>query len=291
MAVGDIISAARYNLLQTSINQTLGTGAGLFGYGETVRSVALVPANQVNATHMQRLKEDITDCYAHQTGSLPVLTSVAAQNDITNTVYIEYETLTDYVSTAVNRLSVDSGQTTTSSIFANSRTTAWGGVGLAQSISHEFTVTFANVNARRHFFNSGGQIRMSASLVSGSNAKSIEWGSMLNSMKTIIFDYQGVSAESGTPVAIGNYDLTNAYQNIYTKNGSGTYSQNSYVLQARGDNGTTNVITFKANFNDDESGFTDEDVTGTITSSIAERRATGLYVSVVSPVYQTILQL
>jgi hypothetical protein len=295
MAVGDIISATRYNVLQTAINQTLGIGNSTFGYGQAVRSVAIAATNQVSATHMQRLYGDILDCYAHQTGTTPnvsQLPPVITQQDITNAVYADYEEFVQLVGDASNRFKIHSGYATVTNKtgVSSSRSAAWGGAGEDQIISHSFTVTFTTADARRNFFNSGGQIRFSAALNSGTGAKASGWAAMLSSMGTIIFDYDGTTANSGSASVIGNFELTGSYQTIFTKTGSGTYSDSSYTIAARGDV-TTNVITFEISFRDGLNNVTDESVTGTIVSNISERRATGPYVEVPTPAYSSITTL
>jgi hypothetical protein len=244
---------------------------------------------------MQRLYGDIIDCYAHQTGASPsvsLLPPVVTQDDITDAVYADYEEFVQLVGDANNRFNIHSGYATITNKtgVSSSRTTAWGGAGQDQSISHSFTVTFATADARRNFFNSGGQVRFAAALNSGTGAKASDWAAMLGAIGTVIFDYQGTSAASGTPSVIGNYELTSSYQTIYTKTGSGTYSDSLYEIEALGDV-ASNVITFRVTFNDGLSNFTDEPVTGTIVSNISERRATGPYVEVPAPAYSPITTL
>jgi len=293
MAVGDIISVARYNTLQSAIVRTLGNGDTTFGYGQSVQSIALASGNRVNATHMQRLQGDVTKCYAHQTGMVPPsLTSVVTQDDITDAVYAEYESIIQEVGDANNRFRIDIGEITTSQVLDSSRTASWGGSGdPSQFITHEFTVTFSNFDARRHFFNSGGQIRFAASLINGTNAKSTDWAGLLSSIGTVVFDYsQTTVTGTGNGSTIGNFELTSSFQTIFSKSGSGTYSDSTYIIEALAA-ANSPVITFKITFNDGENGFVDESVTGTVRSIISEQRATGFYVTLPAPLYQTTITL
>ena len=106
-------------------------------------------------------------------------------------------------------------------------------------------------------------------------------------MGSIRFSRTGTtSTGSGTAQAIGNYDLTTSYQTIFQKDGSGVYSENYYRIEAKA---STNKITFRITFvdadlgdnRDADLGFpgqgtpVDENVTGTITSTISSRAATG----------------
>lgn len=129
------------------------------------------------------------------------------------------------------------------------------------------------------------------------------WQTMLNTMGTIYFGRNNTAPTgSGTGQAIGNYDLTSSYQTIFQKDGSGVYSENFYRIEAKdnsagltfggesGGSGAENRITFRITFSDADvgdnrdadAGFpgegtpVDENVTGTITSTVSTRAATGV---------------
>jgi len=174
MAVGDIISVARYNQMQARAAKVLGTGSGTFGYGQSVASSSL-PTNVnnnptvVNSAHMQSLKTDLQKSYVHQNNSFPTLTDVVSQDDITDAVYVEYETVS--VDIEQNALSYNINQMTApESKLAVTRTSQWGHPSVS-TIIHEWTVSFNNNNHLRAFFNSGGEVRTRAALSGGSGAK------------------------------------------------------------------------------------------------------------------------
>lgn len=295
MAVGEIISVARYNAMQSKIASVLGNGSGNFGYGQAVVSSPVSTTNTVNATHMQNLKLDIVDVRVHQTGGdTPAITNVVVNEDITDIVYAEYEAIVNTLYN--NRLTVfESTQTSTENKISSIRSTQWGGNAQPQSIYHEIKITFANEDSRRHFFNSGGEVRFAANLSGGSGAKYAEWSSMLSAMGTVKFNHTTATADSGTGLGIGNYDLTNTYQTVFIKSGSGVYADNDYIIKARANN---NIIDFLIEFNDGATGSggggfgpVDDPVNGTLVSSISQLRATGLYVEVPTPGYQNIQTL
>ena len=94
-------------------------------------------------------------------------------------------------------------------------------------------MTFTNAAARRHFFNSGGQIRLSASVAdAGSNIEANDWKSILNSM--------------GSGSNIGYDDLTTSYQLIYSRTSSAVYATNEYRIFAAKQ--STNAVIFKVEF-------------------------------------------
>lgn len=325
MAVEDIISAARYNFIQGRIAALLGPGSGDKGYNNTVTSYAVPVASEVTAEHMNNLKKDYTSIYVHLFGSLPG--GLIAQDVTTRTVaepggtpgpkpgtgliwddlYAEYET--QITTLENNRFLIDADYAALESSGINSsRSTVWGGTALPQSVTHEFTVTFTTANARRGFFNAGGEIRFSANLVhtlgptDPDYQKTVDWAAMLAAMQTVKFSYTSTNSYNlngtaedvtddtlngaGTGTSIGNLDLTSTYQTIYTKTGSGVYTDNVYTIQAKLDNDTR--IRFLITFNDGDvgSGGADERVNGTLTSSVSHLRADGgIYVTNPAPTY------
>ena len=67
MAVGDLITATRYNNLQTRVENILANGSGSEGYGESTASNQVSVGNDVTATHLNQLFTDIDRISRHQT--------------------------------------------------------------------------------------------------------------------------------------------------------------------------------------------------------------------------------
>lgn len=331
MAEGDIISAARYNTIQGRIAALLGPGSGDRGYNNAVSSSAVTVGtdNGVTIEDMDNLQTDYTKIYVHQTGSLPggligqnVSTRLKGGFDSYDTglvwddLFAEYETQLAVIE--ANRFKVDVSQVAVESgLIDSSRSTVWGGSALPQSVTHEFTASFSSENARRGFFNAGGEIRFTASLTHSlaisdpDYQKTQDWSNMLSNMKTIKFTYTSTNSYdlnynplgdtetadgedvsddtitgSGTGTAIGNLDLTSSYQTIYSKTGSGVYSDNVYSIKAKLDNSST--IRFLITFDDGDVGVggADERVNGTLVSSVSHLRSDSTsYVSNPKPSY------
>lgn len=321
MAVGEIITAARINNLQSSIALILGTGSGQSGYGQTVTSLPVNNTSQtIDAASINAIYADIITARVHQVGlDDPYLSQVV--NSLTgeilddvklipnkNTVaedtsfFVEeqegvvvtspdfYGTLkgiNDY-ETLMTQVIADKGlldptQASLESAISSTRTSSWNGL-----IYHEVAVTFINENHRRSFFNTGSQIKFTANLSGTTGTKGSDWVGLLDNIGTISFSANNTTSSSGGTVAIGNYQLANSYQIVYTKTAT-TYSSNSYTIRARSD--ASNRILFRIEFNDlataaDPSGTStvDENVSGRITSTLQQLRADG-DVSVASPTY------
>lgn len=289
-----IISAARYNALQGRIAALLGVGSGDKGYNNAVASTAVPVGNVVTVTHMNNLYEDFEKVYVHINGSLPTtINSVTTDDEITETLHAAFELL--IVDLENNRFTLDESQDAIEAAGVNSiRTTIWGGTALPQQINHTITVNFGSPNARRGFFNAGGKIRFEAELNVDTGVidpaivlKNQNWVSMLSNMGRIEFGRTVTTntGSSGTPTSIGNEDLTTGYQTIFTKQGTSTYSENSYFIQAKLNSDSElqfNIVFFDL---DVGSGGADEYVAGTLSSSISHQRADGDYVSNPAPTY------
>lgn len=288
MAVGQIITASRYNMMQSRVALILGIGSERFGYGQPVISSSVSPNVIIDETHMNKLKQDLINCAVHQTGVLPILPQVASRDEITESVYREYETLSNIIFN--NRDNIFTDTQASFEVKLNvQRTESWGGAGQPQIIAHEFNVVFETFDDRRYFFNTGGEIRFSTSLTSSNGAKSSDWVSMLNSVNIVTFSNNGTIAGSGFTTSINNFDLTDEYQTIYSKFGSGLYSENSYIIKAKLN--ASNIINFSVEYSDGVSNFEDESVNGKLVSNISQLRATGQYVEAKSPIYQNVKNL
>lgn len=305
---GSNITAADYNDLQSRINNILGNGSGQTGYGQILSS-SQVTANidSITALQMENLRDDLNDAYQHQFNTDVPINEIFTGNIIgadasnpTNTAGSGSTGLTDGAKGFNDYLSVmtdleaspttaNVNQMTPGGAITSQRATPWNG-----TVTHEFTVTFSSADARRHFFNSGGEIWFDASLTSGSGSKDADWAGMLSTMGTVKFNYTSTGATGSNPgvgTAIGNYDLTSTYQTIFTKNGSAAaYAENEYRVRAKAV--SASVIQFLVEFRDldegDQTGLgpaVDEDVGGTLASTIRQLRATGVYVAVPSPSY------
>jgi hypothetical protein len=297
------ITASRINNLQSSIALVLGTGSGQTGYGQTVTSV---PVNNtgdiVEAADMNAIYADILKARVHQVGAGDIGIAEVVQNlntvaETTSTFVsdagvttvdpdgfkkgvLDFEGLMTQVQTdkAVMHLS----QSALEPAIASARSSNWNGL-----IYHEVAVTFTSANTRRFFFNTGGELRISANNTGASTPKGLDWAALCSEVGTIKFNAETTTSTGGGGSSIGNYDLTSSYQDVYTKTGSGSYSGvyagNLYTVKARSDIPTR--IIFRIDFNDvvvDNN--VDNNVDGRLESTLQHLRADG-DVTVVAPTY------
>jgi len=151
--------------------------------------------------------------------------------------------------------------------LTTSRTTAWNG-----GIFYDVDVSFPSTTAINNFFIFGGRIIMSASRTGGSStAKNAEWTSLLNDAGNIELARSATYKNTETQVSgIGYLDLTGSYQLLYTETGSSPYTTALYRIYAY--MLTTTTVRIRVRFDDGASGVIDENIDGTITSFINERR-------------------
>tara|TARA_B110000908_G_scaffold154776_1_gene192401 strand:- start:1455 stop:2387 length:933 start_codon:yes stop_codon:yes gene_type:complete len=300
------ITAARINNLQSSISLILGTGSGQNGYGQAVTSL---PVNNtgdvVEAADMNAIYADILKARVHQVGVGDVgiaevvqhLNIVAEQTS--NFINDQGESLTDpdgfkkgiedfeslMTQVQTDKALIHPSQAAIEPGISSTRSSTWNGL-----IVHEVAVTFSSAAAKRFFFNTGGEIRLSANNTGASTPKGLDWAQLCSQIGIIKFSAETtVSTSGGGGSTVGNYDLTTSFQNIYQKIGSGTYSAvyagNIYTVKARSDIDTR--IIFRIEFNDvvfDNN--IDNNVDGRLESVLQHYRAeANLGVSIPAPSY------
>jgi len=284
---GTQILASDFNAIQSIIATVLGAGSGTLGYGQTVTSSQVAVGQKITAAQWIALRNDLLAARQHQTGN-----KESGNLTLPNTgILVKYSDWNAYYQYAqliqTNALvQPPAGQASLATLSSSQRTTAWNG-----TINHTVTLNFgSNANAR-YYFNSGSNIQFSANLtnipVDGSQAKGNDWATLLSNMGTITMNYNSTTnTGSGTPASsIGFYQLTTSPQTLFTKaTSSPTYTPNQYDIYAQVD-GTGSIITFTISFQDlsgqpNAPWGTDENVEGTLTSTVQGYYASGSNVTV-----------
>lgn len=310
--------------------------------------IGISTSNTIGVTEWNSLRTDINKCSQHQSNgdaasssmvSTHIIGADASGPSVTrisgDTFSIDTPTSTrgvnDWITavstieTNVNSITSDNYSITFGRSFVDSsRTTPWGGAGQLQTIYAEIALTFdggytvtntdgststaSGSDHRRHYFNAGGDIRLSMYLA-GSTPKDTDWTTMLGNADYIIFGKNsttcsgtGRARDGSTDVdnngsiesAVGNYQLNTSYQLIFQKNGTDVHYAENYVSIYAKRNSAGDTITFKWEFTDldtgDQTGTgppVDEPVLQVAGSSmgcgIDLKRPSGSYVSVPEP--------
>jgi len=292
MAVNDLIKTTDYNNLRADIIDIIGNGSATYGYGQTLQSSAKVNHEKISQNDWDLLRFDIVNARTHQDGVAPTITDINEGQTLSFTNNTQYSGL---ITTAVsNRFNIGSGRFLTDSAVSSTRSTQWNTLVVC-----EVTATFTNANLCRHFFNSGGQLRIQSSRTGGaSTAQNNDWSSLTTAAGMQVFGSQTPTAGFSPMNGQNFYRLTNSYQNFYTLSSSAPYSANSYNLDAKcdvADNsaGTATTVFIRVRFIDNytDPGITllvpgpttattadflpDDVIDGTLTVTVTEKRATG----------------
>lgn len=298
---GSIITASDYNSIQSRISRLLGVGDGTYGYGQFVSS-SLVQANNtiIEDLHFANLKSDIIKIANHQSNTASTLINslptITAGQTVNAAHFNAFEAVLGTLES--QRFDLAPGQYSDeffSPSISQSRSTVWGN-GAAATLIHSFTVDFGSADNARHFFNSGGSIRLSPALDLNAPPQTYSWKALFQSMGTVIFNHTTCTSDGsipGTTSNIGFYDLTSTSQQVFTKSDTASYaySTNDYTITVRSDvanntNGGARLLYFSVFFRDDyyiRGTWGVDQVQGTLNHVISLRRATGSNVDVVKP--------
>jgi hypothetical protein len=262
---GDLILDDHYNTFATgnaggsatdsaNVNNVWGVGTGDRGYGQSSTVSAVSAGSTITATQWATLLSRISSMASHQGSSITAITNPSAGNTIS-----AFTALSNNITTIhTNRLN-NAGFGTTSA------TNTTGSGSWSASTVHTITVTFANTDSARYFFNGGGELRIDTAISGGTaDGKYNEWADLANTLAgQVVFGSQGTTTTGGTgspsvlATTIGYHDLTTSYQTIYQQYAdSSPYTSNYIRVQAKYTGDTTNggkgnVVTFEVRYQDD----------------------------------------
>lgn len=289
-----LVTASRYNALRARIATILGNSQFAnpqFGYGQSVTSSSVVGNYTTNTTSTNLIEnEQYRDIYidlvrarVHQIGSaaftqqpIPV-GSYATNGAGTDKVQESYIAGLESLMTSIETNKFTIFESTQAALETLKNTAGFSIQGFRgefgngpwnRTLSFIFTVNFSSEQARREFFNSGGQVRI-ASIQTGSrpNTKTTSWYNLLNAIGQVSFAANRTfsTATYGTGTSIGNYNLTGAYQLVY-RGYAGVYTSNAVEVYALQNSGTQ--IQFRVYMLDQQAEGVDEPVFGNFTVNI-----------------------
>jgi hypothetical protein len=235
---GDTITASDYNTFATNVNAIIGTGSGTSGYGLT-EITSISAGDTITAAQWNSLLGGLQKAATHQGTSVTnASNSVSTGGNILPLSNLEAD-ITLITNNKLNAAgaNMSTGQAGTSS----TRTSAW-----TTNVNHIFTITYASADAARHFFNSGGKIKLAFSRSGGSSTdQNTSWTNLLSGVGTVTF---AVNA-AGSSGSVGFENLTASDQAIFNSAvGSGDYAANDVNVNAKISGA---VITMEVDFNDD----------------------------------------
>jgi len=241
------------------INHIGGTGAGEYGTGQT-HLVSVAAGQTITAAQWNSLFTQMDNIANHTNDSITSTTQRSAGNTIAAVAAIQTDLNTLAASVAAgcpNATAVSESAELQSSVSS----TRWNGTHVV-----EHSITFSNNTDLRHFFNSGGKMRMKFTRNSGGTAGGSTATSKDSSVDELItaignFDLkQTTSSRSGSGETLttdgsttGVRDLSTSYATlIKLTQSSGTYTTMFVQVEAKLDAaiGTAVTVTMKYTLND-----------------------------------------
>jgi len=305
--VAAVLGTNNVNTGTVTVSSTFGGATytvtdGTFNYGQTVASRQVSTGGVIRATDWKDLRSDLAKVRGYQKGTISAGSTNASpwttlasivQNVtvITAAIQSQYTNVAD--ACVVDRLGVvnalDTATATTST-----RTTAWGTLVLnpaaviggtlslsGGTIYQQITLTFADANQLKYFFNTGGEIRFSATRTGGTASnKNTSWANMLTACGTVKIGRTATAASgTGTGSAIGGANLTGTDQLLYQSAAVATpYAANYFRVY--GKTTAANVLVLTATFQDLDLGTqtglgpaVDETVDGSLACTMTIARA------------------
>lgn len=268
---GDTILDDQYNTFVNSssspfgYNHFAGTGSGVYGLGQTHIATVTGGSTTITASQWNTLFTGMTNIGNHTNDTLTSREQVSAGNTIAIKAAVAADLATLAASVAAgcpNATAVSEG----AALQTSNSATRWAG-----SHTVEHSITFANNNDLRHFFNAAGLLRIKTSRVTGGHSDgsvSGKDGSMDELLAAVgdidigsVSTARGASGETTTVNGLTNgvSDLTTAYVTLlHVTQNDGSYSGNmSIKFEAKADTSdydTMTVVTVKVTLDDAESG-------------------------------------
>lgn len=252
---GDTILDDEYNAFVSNssspfgINHIGGTGSAQYGLGES--DVSTVTAGStINASQWNSLFSAM-DVVAGHTGTSISSTTSKSAGDTIAIISALVSDLASLASAVAGGSTGTSAVTTSSALQAPASSSTWTG-----SFITEVSVTFANANKMRHFFNAGGKIRITPTRTGngaaggGASGKDGAWDNLYAAVGNLDIASQA-STRSGSGetlntdgLALGFHDLTTSYQTILQLNDDTyPYASNYIRFEAKLDAAVGSAVT------------------------------------------------
>ena len=234
-ALNGNIQASDYNTLvggnptttSNTLNVTWATGGAAAGYGQTAEANVAV-GDLVAATKWANLVNKTASAASHQGTTITSVSAPVAGGNVTYLSAIPSNLITTYSS----RGNAATQGSTTSNAIAYAST--W-----SSALTFTHTVTFANGDAARYFFNSGGQLKLTCSHANSTAGINLLFNGLASNVGTVVMSspisgsatIAGVSFNGITKIAGGGstptistnsgyYAMTTSNTTVFTQTAS-----------------------------------------------------------------------
>tara|TARA_B100001057_G_scaffold485685_1_gene565718 strand:- start:308 stop:1264 length:957 start_codon:yes stop_codon:yes gene_type:complete len=239
---GETILDDEYNVFVNSssdpfgYNHFAGTGSAQYGLGQTHIGTQTA-GNRIQASQWNALFTGMDNIANHTNDSI-TSTSVAAGNPIA----IKSALVADLASLAAE---VAGGSTSATAIDSGTAAGSSTNSGTFNGVSTiERSVTFANADTMRHYFNAGGKIRVDPSCVTGIDG---DKDTVFNDLTTTAIGNLDIASQASTRSGSGETLTTNGLSNGFHDLGTGYTT----IIKLTSDNSgyTSNTVEISAKLN------------------------------------------
>jgi len=290
-AGGELIQAVDYNTFAqggaspdnnvANINTIWGTGTLDKGWGQSTVLTPVSAGAVVTATQWATLFTRVTTAANQTNTTITALTNPTAGDTI---AFVGGFT-TDLEDVFNNRNSAAGVGSTITAGGVATRNNPW-----TTALTATHTITFANANSARYFFNAGGRVTWAGARTGGTaDTKNTSWTNLLTACGTLNWTtgtsnqviagsgYTGTTKTggSGSPATlltgVGFYDFTTSNQEVFKQFASTYLYTTNFVsinVLTNAAAGSATTITLTVRFDDAHSTSGDEPVDGTLTSTV-----------------------
>lgn len=232
---GGRVDAADFNsfvgtnptITPNTLNATWATGSGSIGYGQPSINTVTTGATVTASNEWNRLISNISSAASHQGTSITSVSAPVTGNTISFSSVLNNNLQLIFN----NRLNAATQGTTVSNTAT--RNTSW-----TSQLVFTHTISFANGDAARYFFNAGGQIKLNVSHPTGANTNLL-FSDLASNVGNVVISapsagnviivgtqYSGVTKVGGggnTPIVDstrGYYGLISSNSTIFTQTAS-----------------------------------------------------------------------
>jgi len=166
-----------------NINTILGTGSGIFGYGQSGGLAAVAAGSVVQASEWANMLTRNTLLASHQGTSITAISNPSGG-----------DTIAAYSALSANITATYNGKLNAAASGSDASVSSVSTAGWNTSSVLTKTFTFASRNQLRYFFNAGGLIRCSWSRTGGTgSSQNTSWTNTLTAAGTIVISGAGAS--------------------------------------------------------------------------------------------------
>lgn len=175
-----------------------GQGYGRYGYGQDTTGYTPVALGQtVTATQWTSLVGGVNGALALQGNALITPESVTAGETITYYSQVAGGITYAWNNAVLGTVAATAAGTPNSQLGFQ----GWGG-GPERRGRYVFTVSWLNANLARYWWNMGGKLDITSSLISGGNTRNTDWSDLCNAMGTIRIGYRATNKIGGSGVPL-----------------------------------------------------------------------------------------